>query len=93
MISKQFEVSLADLEERASETVKPKLAEIKEKYEELLEFANNIIVVTIEIRQRAARLYSELSGFAEALLILDNISYFDYTQIMADLGVILAAVM
>ncbi len=93
MTSRQFEISLEDLNERASDTVKPKLTEVEEKYKELLGIANDAITVTTETRHRAGRIYSELSGVAETLLILDNISYFDYTQIMADLGAILAAVM
>lgn len=93
MTSEKFEAVLTDVERRAQGSVKSKVAEIKEKYEELLKIANSASVVTMETRHRAARLYSELSGFAEALLISDNISYYDYIQIMADLGAILAAVM
>lgn len=93
MTSGKFERVLADLEERAADSVKPKLTEIEEKYKELLGIAYDTTVVTMEMRHRAGRLYSELSGVAEGLLVLDNISWFDYTQIMADLGAILAAVM
>ncbi len=65
MTSRQFEISLEDLAERASDTVKPKLTEVEEKYKEFLRIANDAVVVTMEMRHRAGRLYSELSGVAE----------------------------
>lgn len=90
MTSKEFENILADLEAKAHDSVQPKLTEIKKKYTKLIKIANSEFSNAAEMRQ-AGRLYSELSGAVEMLLVLDNISYYDYAQIMADLGAILAA--
>lgn len=100
MTSKRFETALADLEECSADleeskgkTARQMLAEIKGKYAELLAIANDAAVVSVEMRHRAGRLYSELHGMTEGLVVMDAVSYFDYIQIMADLGAILAAVM